>query len=180
MTNELMQDKRLYVQELQGHLQTIQREKQGYTDVPRDGFFGETTVAAVKEEQRLAGLPETGVVDFATWEHIRKTCGELARANSPAIPICGFPLHGRPFSEGSQGNGVAFLHLMLWELRQKYVNLSPVERFSAEYSSATARCVSQLQEVYRLPVTGITDKVTWDTVVGLYNDTLSTGEGQPR
>ncbi len=44
-----------------------------YSAVPRvapDGFYGPDTAASVREFQSVFGLPQTGVVDFATWYKI--------------------------------------------------------------------------------------------------------------
>lgn len=44
-----------------------------YTAIPSlvpDGIYGENTQKAVKEFQSIFGLPQTGVVDFATWYRI--------------------------------------------------------------------------------------------------------------
>ncbi|MEG0688765.1 MAG: peptidoglycan-binding protein, partial [Hungatella sp.] len=44
-----------------------------YTAIPRitaDGFFGPATAAAVKKFQSVFGLPQTGVINFATWYKI--------------------------------------------------------------------------------------------------------------
>lgn len=44
-----------------------------YTAIPRvtaDGVYGSGTAAAVRQFQNIFGLPETGVVDFATWYRI--------------------------------------------------------------------------------------------------------------
>lgn len=44
-----------------------------YTAIPRitpDGVFGSRTSEAVREFQSIFGLPQTGVVDFATWYRI--------------------------------------------------------------------------------------------------------------
>ena len=44
-----------------------------YTAIPRvtpDGIYGPRTAAAVQEFQSIFGLPQTGVVDFATWYRI--------------------------------------------------------------------------------------------------------------
>ena len=44
-----------------------------YTAIPRvaaDGIYGPATAAAVREFQSIFGLPQTGVVDFATWYKI--------------------------------------------------------------------------------------------------------------
>ena len=44
-----------------------------YSAIPRvtpDGIYGQRTADAVREFQSIFGLPQTGVVDFATWYRI--------------------------------------------------------------------------------------------------------------
>ena len=44
-----------------------------YSAIPRvtpDGIYGTRTADAVREFQSIFGLPQTGVVDFATWYKI--------------------------------------------------------------------------------------------------------------
>lgn len=58
------------VQQMQEQLDTIATV---YTAIPRvtpDGVYGPATAAAVSEFQNIFGLPQTGVVDFATWYKI--------------------------------------------------------------------------------------------------------------
>lgn len=58
------------VQQMQEQLDAIATV---YTAIPRvtpDGVYGPATAAAVSEFQNIFGLPQTGVVDFATWYKI--------------------------------------------------------------------------------------------------------------
>ncbi len=58
------------VQQMQEQLDTIATV---YSAIPRvnpDGIYGEQTAAAVREFQSIFGLPQTGVVNFATWYKI--------------------------------------------------------------------------------------------------------------
>ena len=58
------------VQQLQEQLDTIATV---YSAIPRvnpDGIYGERTADAVREFQSIFGLPQTGVVNFATWYKI--------------------------------------------------------------------------------------------------------------
>lgn len=58
------------VQQMQEQLDVIATV---YTAIPRitpDGVYGPATAAAVREFQSIFGLPQTGVVDFATWYKI--------------------------------------------------------------------------------------------------------------
>lgn len=58
------------VQQMQEQLDTIANV---YTNIPRvtaDGIYGEGTQASVKAFQKIFDLPQTGIVDFATWYKI--------------------------------------------------------------------------------------------------------------
>ena len=58
------------VQQMQEQLDTIATV---YSAIPRvnpDGIYGERTADAVREFQSIVGLPQTGVVNFATWYKI--------------------------------------------------------------------------------------------------------------
>ena len=58
------------VQQMQEQLDTIATV---YSAIPRvnpDGIYGERTAEAVREFQSIFGLPQTGVVNFATWYKI--------------------------------------------------------------------------------------------------------------
>lgn len=58
------------VQQVQEQLDTVASV---YTAIPRitaDGFYGPSTAEAVKKFQSIFGLPQTGVIDFATWYKI--------------------------------------------------------------------------------------------------------------
>jgi hypothetical protein len=51
----------------------LDRIAQVYTTIPRvtaDGIYGERTADAVREFQKIFNLPQTGVIDFATWYRI--------------------------------------------------------------------------------------------------------------
>ena len=51
----------------------LNRIAQVYTSIPRisaDGIFGQATKQAVRRFQSIFGLPQTGVVDYATWYKI--------------------------------------------------------------------------------------------------------------
>ena len=58
------------VQQMQEQLDIIANV---YTNIPRvtaDGIYGEGTQASVKAFQKIFDLPQTGIVDFATWYKI--------------------------------------------------------------------------------------------------------------
>ena len=60
------------------------------------GFFGNETEASVRGYQRRFSLPETGVVDEATWNSIGKTYIDLL--NEVNVSLTQFP--GRNINKG--------------------------------------------------------------------------------
>ena len=70
LNNDITQDRRPYLMELQGYLRALQRRRYGTTTVPRDGFYGIDTAAGVLAFQAEAGLPQTGRTDRETWEAV--------------------------------------------------------------------------------------------------------------
>ena len=58
------------VRQLQEQLDAISSVYTASPDISPDGIYGPATAAAVREFQSIFGLPQTGVVDFATWYKI--------------------------------------------------------------------------------------------------------------
>ena len=58
------------VRQLQEQLDAISSVYTAIPDISPDGIYGPATAAAVREVQSIFGLPQTGVVDFATWYKI--------------------------------------------------------------------------------------------------------------
>ena len=152
--NDITTDSRPYVMELQSYLRTIQRDRYGATTVPLDGFYGADTAAAVSQFQTAQGLPRTGTVDFETWEALLLVNQETeARL---ALPLFIRGLRVPLLQPGDGGDGLIFLNVMLG---------TP----GNVYTTATEEAIRQIQKTALLPVTGNTDKDTWDAVVRLYN-----------
>lgn len=58
------------VQQVQEQLDTIAGVYSAIPQITPDGFYGPATAEAVREFQSVFGLPQTGVIDFATWYKI--------------------------------------------------------------------------------------------------------------
>lgn len=170
--NDISNDEKIYILELQYYLRVIEQDRHEYSDVPVDGFFGPQTAQAVRRFQQEAGLPETGDVDRETWDAI------YAAYTALHTPLQAFPLLciGRDGSvnlrPGDQSDCVYFLQLMLQTLHSRYGNLPPVDTPDGLYSENTAEAVRAVQKRSGLEETGITDRETWNAITGLYNQIL--------
>lgn len=152
--NDITTDTRPYVMELQNYLRAIQRAQYGSTTVPMDGFYDAATARAVRHFQQQEGLPVTGIVNAATWDAVYIAYQEIILQQAPPIPIRGLR---RPLLQpGDSGDAAVFLNVML--------GLS-----DTTYTTATEEAVRRVQSASLLPVTGNTDKDTWNAVTNLYN-----------
>lgn len=152
--NDITGSQRPYVMELQNYLRRIQRARYGTTTVPMDGYYGSDTAAGVRQFQGAEGLPQTGNADRATWEAVYVAYSDvIARQTSP-LTIRG--LRDEILRDDDQGDSVQFLNTMLG------VN-------ELTYTHDTAEAVKKVQRASFLPVTGETDKKTWNAVTALYN-----------
>lgn len=152
--NDITGDSRPYVMELQSYLRAIQRARYGTTTVPMDGFYGNDTAAAVRQFQQAEQLPITGEVNRATWDAIYLVYQDTDRRQAPPLRIRG--LRQPLLQPGDRGDGVIFLNVMLGIAGE-------------EYTTTTEETIRKIQQVSFLPITGNTDKDTWDAVVALYN-----------
>ncbi len=175
MNNDITSDVGLYIEELQRYLRIIQRARLGYTNVPIDGIFGADTAEAVLQAQREAGLPANGVVDRDTWDAIAAIAAAIELENSPPTAIVVYRQKQPPLTLGSAGDDVYILQSVLQRIARRYSNLPPIPSPDGQYSDATAQLVRAIQERSGLPVTGDTDRHTWDAIVRLYNNTPSGG-----
>ncbi|MBO5364687.1 MAG: peptidoglycan-binding protein [Clostridia bacterium] len=71
-----MYDQRQNVLEAESFLRANQRLEGGILINP-DGLFEEETTQAVLLFQRQNGLPQTGVIDFATWTLLSETADAI-------------------------------------------------------------------------------------------------------
>lgn len=152
--NDITTDQRPYVLEIQSYLRAIQRDRYGATTVPLDGFYGADTAAGVSQFQTSIGLPRTGTVDQPTWDALVIANREIQLRTAPPLRIQG--LRTPPLQPGDEGNAVVFLNVMLG---------TP----ETVYTTATEQAIRDIQKISLLPVTGNTDKETWDAVVQIYN-----------
>ena len=107
--------------------------------VPIDGIFGPTTLAGVRIFQASRGLPETGVVDAATWG---------------ALVV--------PLAQGATGDAVVALQRLLREKRSAAV---PTD---GTYGSATTAAVRAFQAHMGLAQRGSVDGATWRALLWHY------------
>jgi peptidoglycan hydrolase-like protein with peptidoglycan-binding domain len=166
------------IMNLQRYLRQISYDK-SITRPPVDGIYDSDTTQSVKDFQRLYELPETGIVDQATWELIFAAYRASLGRNAPNIPMYLFPRvpEGYEIKKGDQSFVVAAVQYMLSELQFNYENLGAIE-ITGIYDENTENAVRAFQLQNVLPRNDRVGKETWDELTDQYNILFSHYERQ--
>ncbi len=159
--------------EARRNLQTYLRQLAYFDEsiplVPIDGNKGSDTTDAIRAFQARRGLPVTGVADQETWDAIYEEYLVSLEESAPPSRFSPFPSEPRDYAlrVGDRGFAVAAVQHMLEEISVFF----PIAVISVTgiYDEATRDAISELQVRYLLPVTGETDKLTWNALVRLYD-----------
>lgn len=136
-----------------------------------DGSFGPTTKEAVITFQRTYGLPETGVVDRATWDRIENVYQSMIENQDFSFRegrILPFP--GRVLRTGTEGDDVRVLQEYLNFIARSYPEI-PVVNVDGVFGPSTAAQVAAFKETFG--ITGTPDRVAapaWDAIASIYDD----------
>lgn len=158
-----------------------------YDNLPRwqpsdiNGVFGPQTREAVTAYQRMLGLPETGVVDRATWNELVSTYQSVLAARPVQDWLeqaVGFP--DIFLVKGMRGEEVREAQQLINVIARGYSQV-PVVAVDGIFGSATLGAVSVIQSLLGLPATGAIGPLTWEGMAELARDVLGasqTSEGQ--
>ena len=147
-----------------------------------DGSFGPSTENSVKSFQKTYGLPESGVVDRATFDKIENVYYSFVNQidyefyNGRILP---FP--GRVLREGVEGSDVRVLQEYLNYISNSYPSI-PKVNVDGIFGQSTASQVSAFKSLFNLP--GNPERVnaqTWNAIADIYDDLYNganTAEGQ--
>lgn len=138
---------------------------------PVDGIFGERTLSAVKEFQRIFGLTVDGVVGSATWYKlifINNAVRRLAELDSIGLTIeeynQQYPDAVRP---GDSGDSVKVLQYYLAVIGAYYNELPPVN-ITGVYDPETQNAVLAFQKSFNLNPSGIVGDKDWQEIYRVF------------
>lgn len=134
-----------------------------------DGIYGVETTDAVREFQRLFGLPETGRTDYATWNAIHTAYLAALPDNAPPRAVSPFPTErDYVIRAGEYSDIAALVQFMLRELSHHYDGIvgAPPD---GVWGDASAQDIRALQRTSALPETGEVDKKTWNALADAYS-----------
>ncbi len=138
---------------------------------PVDGVYGVETENAVKAFQEIFNLPQTGVVDKATWykiNYIYISVKKLAELNSEGIALSEVPKQFKTeLRQGDSGQDIRVLQYYLAVIGNYYEAVTPVE-ITGNFGAETTASVQSFQKVFGLPQTGVVNKATWNDLYRAY------------
>lgn len=151
------------VNKMQAYLNLFQERGMIQTRNFQDGVYGPRTIAAVKEFQRYAGLPQDGIIGNNTWDAIVNKLRELGIVTN--IPVAS----DRYFlSSGASGIGVFKMQEYLNEIAATNSCLRPIP-VDGMYGPRTTTAVQMFQYLYDLTIDGVIGSRTWDAIINERN-----------
>ncbi len=158
----------------------LNRVADNYPAIPKipnvNGTFGVETEAAVRKFQEIFALPQTGVVDKATWYKIKQYYNGVKSLSDLASEGITLEEATVPFTTqlavGDSGVTVRTLQYYLSIIAYFNSDLQPVP-LDGQFNATTVDAVERFQAFYGLPVTGIVDNDTWNTIDRIYTETVA-------
>ncbi len=154
-----------------------------YTLLPQlvvDGVYGPSTTQAVSQWQSMFGLTVDGICGPATWASIYKNFA-LQRGNGPVRRASDFPYPGHPVQVGDEGDAVLYISFLLAYTGYSYPEVLP-RGLTDYFDEDLAASVRSFQQLFGLPITGIVDRSTWNSMSTAYLSLmarLSPGQSDP-
>jgi len=149
-----------------------------YDTVPNasvTGEYTEETAQSVRAFQQTYGLPQTGILDFATWRDLYRAYRGIVE-NAPTLEGGTLRYPGLQLRIGSRGDYVSALQTYLNTVSDTYTSI-PALPVTGYFGPQTEAAVSEFQRLFGLTVTGAVDPFTWETLTSLYSD-LSLGNAR--
>lgn len=163
------------VRVLQYYLAVIAVYNNNIPTLTIDGVFGDATGNAVRAFQRANGLPETGVVDEATWNALNSTYLGILQSYPPQFLAEDYsPYPGTPLRIGSTGDPVRVIQQRLAFISRFYENVPNVE-VTGTFDEQTQTAVDAFLEDIGLPPKGFVGPGAWQLIEDTYFD-LKNGE----
>ena len=136
---------------------------------PLNGFYGTSTVDAVKTFQEFYGLPVTGVMDNDTWNVLSRIYIETVASLPEGYSGNDAKLYpGYFLTVGMRNENVRDLQQYLQFLGDN-INALPTLQVTGYYGDQTVNAVETFQRLYGLPVSGSVGPLTWFTIAKEYD-----------
>lgn len=136
------------------------------------GFYGPETTGAVRAFQGKFGLPQTGIVDLATWEEINKLFRTIGNDVPEGCVENRLLYPGYLLKKGMGDKNVLLMQTYLDRISNSYPNI-PKSNVNGVFDDQMEATVKAFQENFNVgEVTGVIGAPTWDKIAQVYNQLL--------
>ena len=153
------------VSKLQYMLQSISSFYRAVSPTNIDGQFGKGTKESVESFQKYFSLSVDGVVGETTWNTIKEVFLDVFKI-LPNIEQA-IPYPNEPIRIGSRGDYVSIIQTYLNYISAFYPELNTVN-VDGIYGNSSKSQVETFQRIFGLPVTGVVNDTTWNTITDVY------------
>lgn len=155
------------VRSLQTMLRMVGTNNGNVSRIIPDGIYGKQTEAAVRSYQRYAGLPVTGVADFATWQQLTQHY-QLARIDQmQAAPLQIVLQPNQRILPGERNCHLYLMQSMLLVLAGSFHNM-PVAKVTGVHDMQSQQAVSFLKAKSEQDANPTIDKAFYALLVRVY------------
>lgn len=158
----------------------LNRIASNYPSIPKiypiNGIYTAGTEDAVREFQRIFDLTEDGIIGKSTWYKILQIYNGVKRLNELDSEGLALEEVSRQFPEilreGNSGIYIRQLQYFLAVVAEN-TNEIPTIEIDSIFGSETRLAVEAFQRLYSIPVTGIVDAETWNTLFNVYRGIIT-------
>lgn len=129
------------------------------------GRYGQKTLEAVNAFKATLDLPQDGIVDAQTWDALLEAyLGIQAQLPPDYLSVSPAPYPGAPLQQHSKNVDVQTAQTYLKELPAIYPEIPPILP-NGTFGQRTYNAVVALQQQICLPIHGLIDRITWDSLI---------------
>ena len=158
----------------------LNRISKNYPGIPKiypvDGFFDTGTEDAVKKFQEVFNLEPDGIIGAATWNsinYIYNAVKKLYSVNSEGLSLEEISTnYESELKLGDRSRSVYALQYYLAYISLFYPTVS-APKTDGDFGQGTDDAVRSYQRTFGLPINGIVDEITWDSIQSTYYEILS-------
>lgn len=136
-----------------------------------DGVFGIETESAVIKFQEIFDLMPDGIVGKSTWYKIKNVYNNVKRLSELSSEGLKYSevrnIFPENLREGSMGEPVSVVQYYI-DVIAYFNSAIPIIKIDGVFGSETKNSVMEFQRFYGLPVTGVVDRTTWNTIQNVY------------
>lgn len=133
------------------------------------GYYGDQTAASVRSFQQVFGLPQTGIINRATWNQLTDAylgiVADLPATGENVIAI--YP--GTVLKEGTTSEAVRIAQEYLNFLHGVYPQIPAVNN-TGYFGPVTRSAVLAFQRLMGLEENGLIGPITWDELARVYSE----------